>query len=142
MHSLFSQVRLGRHTLSNRMIMAPMTRSRSDDSGVPGELVSTYYAQRAGAGLIISEGVFPVALGKGYVRTPVSKPPSRWHLEASQRGRTCSRRTDLHAVDALRTHFTLRCCLMAPSHRHPLRSNPRARPGPRRAFRTSSPHMR
>lgn len=70
MHSLFSQVRIGRHTLSNRMVMAPMTRSRSDDSGVPTELVPTYYAQRAGAGLIISEGVFPVALGKGYVRTP------------------------------------------------------------------------
>jgi N-ethylmaleimide reductase len=70
MHSLFSQVQIGRHTLSNRMVMAPMTRSRSDDSGVPTELVPTYYAQRAGAGLIISEGVFPVALGKGYVRTP------------------------------------------------------------------------
>ncbi|WLI16138.1 alkene reductase [Pseudomonas wuhanensis] len=70
MHSLFSQVQIGRLTLSNRMVMAPMTRSRSDDSGVPTELVPTYYAQRAGAGLIISEGVFPVALGKGYVRTP------------------------------------------------------------------------
>ncbi|EJN26930.1 NADH:flavin oxidoreductase [Pseudomonas sp. GM79] len=70
MHSLFSQVQIGRHTLTNRMVMAPMTRSRSDDYGVPTELVPTYYAQRAGAGLIISEGVFPVALGKGYVRTP------------------------------------------------------------------------
>ncbi|WP_137886564.1 alkene reductase [Pseudomonas sp. 2FE] len=70
MNSLFSQVQIGRHKLSNRMIMAPMTRSRSDDAGVPTELVPTYYAQRAGAGLIITEGVFPVALGKGYVRTP------------------------------------------------------------------------
>ncbi|RON09605.1 alkene reductase [Pseudomonas brassicacearum] len=70
MNSLFSQVQLGRYNLSNRMVMAPMTRSRSDDSGVPTELVPTYYAQRAGAGLIITEGVFPVALGKGYVRTP------------------------------------------------------------------------
>lgn len=70
MHSLFSQVQIGRLTLSNRMVMAPMTRSRSDDFGVPTELVPTYYAQRAGAGLIISEGVFPAALGKGYVRTP------------------------------------------------------------------------
>lgn len=70
MNSLFSQVQLGRYTLSNRMVMAPMTRSRSDDSGVPTELVPTYYAQRASAGLIITEGVFPVALGKGYVRTP------------------------------------------------------------------------
>ncbi|NER61066.1 alkene reductase [Pseudomonas sp. MAFF212428] len=70
MNSLFSQVQLGRYTLSNRMVMAPMTRSRSDDAGVPSELVAIYYAQRASAGLIISEGVFPVALGKGYVRTP------------------------------------------------------------------------
>jgi len=68
--SLFSEVRVGRYTLSNRMIMAPMTRSRADDAGVPSDLVTTYYAQRATAGLIISEGVFPVALGKGYVRTP------------------------------------------------------------------------
>ncbi|SEI45987.1 N-ethylmaleimide reductase [Azotobacter beijerinckii] len=70
MNPLFSPVRVGRHTLSNRMVMAPMTRSRADDAGVPSALVATYYAQRAGAGLIITEGVFPVALGKGYVRTP------------------------------------------------------------------------
>ena len=70
MHSLFSQVQIGRLTLPNRMVMAPMTRSRSDDAGVPSELVATYYAQRASAGLIISEGVFPGAMGKGYVRTP------------------------------------------------------------------------
>lgn len=70
MNSLFSEVKVGRYTLSNRMVMAPMTRSRSDDAGVPSHLVATYYFQRASAGLIISEGVFPVAMGKGYVRTP------------------------------------------------------------------------
>lgn len=70
MNSLFSDFQLGRYTLSNRVVMAPMTRSRSDDAGVPTDLVATYYAQRASAGLIISEGVFPVASGKGYVRTP------------------------------------------------------------------------
>ncbi|EJN28516.1 NADH:flavin oxidoreductase [Pseudomonas sp. GM78] len=70
MNSLFSQVQISRYTLSNRMVMAPMTRSRADDAGVPSELVATYYAQRASAGLIISEGVFPIAMGKGYVRTP------------------------------------------------------------------------
>lgn len=70
MNSLFSEVQVGRYTLSNRMVMAPMTRSRADDAGVPSDLVVTYYAQRATAGLIITEGVFPVALGKGYVRTP------------------------------------------------------------------------
>jgi N-ethylmaleimide reductase len=67
---LFSPVRVGRYRLPNRMVMAPMTRSRADDAGVPGDLTVSYYAQRAGAGLIISEGVFPTAMGKGYVRTP------------------------------------------------------------------------
>jgi len=47
-----------------------MTRSRADDAGVPGDLVTTYYEQRASAGLIITEGVYPAAMGKGYVRTP------------------------------------------------------------------------
>ncbi|WP_374496826.1 alkene reductase [Vogesella indigofera] len=70
MTSLFTPVRIGRYTLSNRLVMAPMTRSRADDDGVPSDLVATYYGQRSGAGLIISEGVFPSAMGKGYVRTP------------------------------------------------------------------------
>jgi len=70
MSALFTPVGVGRHTLRNRLVMAPMTRSRADDGGVPGDLVATYYAQRAGAGLIISEGAFPTAAGKGYVRTP------------------------------------------------------------------------
>lgn len=70
MNPLFTPVPVGRYVLSNRLIMAPMTRSRADDAGVPGDLVATYYAQRAGAGLIISEGVYPSAMGKGYVRTP------------------------------------------------------------------------
>lgn len=70
MSQLFTPVRIGSHTLQNRLVMAPMTRSRADDDGVPDELVATYYTQRASAGLIISEGVFPSATGKGYVRTP------------------------------------------------------------------------
>lgn len=70
MIQLFIPTQIGRYTVQNRMVMAPMTRSRADDAGVPSNLVSTYYAQRASAGLIISEGVFPSAMGKGYVRTP------------------------------------------------------------------------
>ncbi|WP_397476014.1 alkene reductase [Pusillimonas sp.] len=70
MNPLFTSIQIGRHALPNRLVMAPMTRSRSDDYGVPGDLVAQYYAQRASAGLIITEGTFPVALGKGYVRTP------------------------------------------------------------------------
>lgn len=47
-----------------------MTRSRADANGVVGELTATYYAQRASAGLLISEGTVPSAMGKGYVRIP------------------------------------------------------------------------
>ena len=69
--TLFSPVKAGRYTLANRLIMAPMTRSRADTStGVPSDLVPVYYAQRASAGLIISEGIYPSAMGKGYWGTP------------------------------------------------------------------------
>ncbi|UUZ71161.1 alkene reductase [Polaromonas sp. P1(28)-8] len=70
MSQLFTPVRIGRYMAPNRLVMAPMTRSRADDHGVPGDLTVTYYAQRASAGLIITEGVFPSAIGKGYVHTP------------------------------------------------------------------------
>ncbi len=70
MSHLFTPVRIGRYTLPNRLVMAPMTRSRADEAGVPGELAVTYYAQRAGAGLIISEATNVSAMGRGYVRTP------------------------------------------------------------------------
>jgi N-ethylmaleimide reductase len=70
MSQLLTPVRIGRYIAPNRLVMAPMTRSRADGDGVPSDLTVTYYAQRASAGLIISEGVFPSAMGKGYVYTP------------------------------------------------------------------------
>ena len=70
MSPLFTPVQIGRYTLPNRLVMAPMTRSRADDNGVPSDLVVTYYTQRASAGLIVTEGAFPSAMGKGSVRTP------------------------------------------------------------------------
>ena len=71
MNPLNETVRIGRHKLPNRLVMAPMTRSRADDAtGVPSALTAQYYAQRADAGLIITEGTFPSPMGKGYVRTP------------------------------------------------------------------------
>ncbi len=70
MSQLFTPVRIGRHLAPNRLVMAPMTRSRADAEGVPGDMTVTYYTQRASAGLIITEGVFPSAMGKGYVNTP------------------------------------------------------------------------
>ncbi len=67
---LFTSVKVGRYRLPNRLVMAPMTRSRAGADGVPSDLAPLYYAQRAGAGLIVTEGTYPSAMGKGYVRTP------------------------------------------------------------------------
>jgi N-ethylmaleimide reductase len=66
---LYSQYRLGRINLKNRMVMAPMTRNRSIGN-IPGDLVATYYAQRAEAGLIVTEGTSPSPNGLGYPRIP------------------------------------------------------------------------
>ena len=68
--SLFSPVALGAIELANRIVMAPMTRDRAGPGDVPTPLMVEYYAQRASAGLIVTEGVQPSAVGKGYWRTP------------------------------------------------------------------------
>lgn len=70
MTHLHTPLSLGHLRLPNRVLMAPMTRSRADDVGIVGPMTATYYAQRAGAGLILTEGMWPEAMGKGYVRTP------------------------------------------------------------------------
>lgn len=67
--SLFAPYQLGPYALQNRVAMAPMTRSRAIGN-VPNALMAEYYAQRAGAGLIISEGVSPSPNGLGYARIP------------------------------------------------------------------------
>ncbi len=56
--------------LTNRVVMAPMTRNRADLTGVPTPVMATYYSQRASAGLIVTEGVQPCAGGQGYPCTP------------------------------------------------------------------------
>ena len=68
--SLFSPIALGEIELSNRIVMAPMTRDRAGPGDVPGDMMVEYYAQRASAGLIVTEGVQPSPAGKGYWRTP------------------------------------------------------------------------
>jgi N-ethylmaleimide reductase len=67
--SLFSSFTLGALALKNRVVMAPMTRSRAIGS-VPNALMAEYYAARAEAGLIVTEGVSPSAAGLGYARIP------------------------------------------------------------------------
>lgn len=68
---LFKPLRLGALELPNRIVMPPMTRSRSTQPGdVPNELMAEYYAQRASAGLIVSEGTYISPMAKGYAGTP------------------------------------------------------------------------
>ncbi|MDR2014690.1 MAG: alkene reductase, partial [Azoarcus sp.] len=69
MNKLFDSVRVGRYTLRNRLVMAPMVRSRAQFDGTPGELAATYYAQRAGVGLIVTEGTQPSDDAQGYMGT-------------------------------------------------------------------------
>ncbi|MEE3332515.1 MAG: alkene reductase [Myxococcota bacterium] len=66
----FSATRLGRIELRNRVVMAPMTRSRAGAQDEPTDVMVDYYSQRASAGMIITEGIYPSADGKGYCRTP------------------------------------------------------------------------
>lgn len=67
---LFEPYALGGLTLANRIVMAPLTRNRAGDGLVPSELAATYYAQRASAGLIISEATQVSAQAQGYQDTP------------------------------------------------------------------------
>jgi N-ethylmaleimide reductase len=67
---LFDSYALGNTPLANRTVMAPMTRSRAVDRNIPNALMAQYYAQRASAGLLITEGVSPSANGLGYARIP------------------------------------------------------------------------
>lgn len=66
---LFSPYKLGNIELKNRIVMAPLTRSRASDN-LPNGLMAEYYRQRASAGLIISEGAQVSPMGVGYPRTP------------------------------------------------------------------------
>ncbi len=70
MTKLFESYKLGDITLKNRIAMAPMTRSRASASGVPSDMAPTYYTQRAGAGLLITEATAVSKQGSGYPNIP------------------------------------------------------------------------
>ena len=67
---LFEPFSLRATQLSNRTVMSPLTRSRASDNNTPNQLMATYYAQRASAGLLITEGTSPSPNGLGYARIP------------------------------------------------------------------------
>src|ERR1700683_2342740 len=66
---LFTEIPFGEIKLKNRVVMAPLTRSRAPGN-IPNDLMALYYSQRAGAGLIITEGTSPSPNGLGYARIP------------------------------------------------------------------------
>ena len=68
--ALFEPYTLGSFTLKNRIVMAPLTRSRSNEEGIVPTYAAEYYAQRAGAGLIVAEATNISAQGRGYAKTP------------------------------------------------------------------------
>jgi N-ethylmaleimide reductase len=68
--NLFTPITMGKLLLPNRIVMAPMTRSRAGDGNAPNCMMATYYLQRAGAGLIISEATQVSPQGVGYPGTP------------------------------------------------------------------------
>lgn len=70
MSNLFEPTQLGQLSFPNRVLMAPMTRNRADADGVPQPIVATYYRQRAGAGLIITEATAISKQGSGYPLIP------------------------------------------------------------------------
>jgi N-ethylmaleimide reductase len=69
-NALFTPTTVGNLSLRHRFALAPMTRSRAQFDGTPGDLAAEYYAQRAGLGLLITEGTQPSADGQGYLMTP------------------------------------------------------------------------
>lgn len=69
-HPLFQPATLGPLALPNRIVMAPMTRSRADAAEVPSPLAADYYAQRAGAGLIVTEATQVGSGAQGYSGSP------------------------------------------------------------------------
>ncbi|MBV9555992.1 MAG: hypothetical protein JO254_02825, partial [Pseudolabrys sp.] len=73
---LFTPFRVGNLELVNRLVMAPMTRSRASADGVPSPLAADYYAQRASAGLIVTEATHATPDG-GYYRTPGLHSPAQ-----------------------------------------------------------------
>jgi N-ethylmaleimide reductase len=82
--TLFTATRFGRHEVAHRIVMAPMTRSRSTQPGdVPNALNAEYYAQRASAALIVTEATQISPQGKGYSFTPGIYSPAQiagWKL--------------------------------------------------------------
>jgi N-ethylmaleimide reductase len=76
-NALYEPFQLGKITLANRMVMAPLTRNRAEPGNVPGPMTIDYYAQRAGLGLIIAEATQVSAQAQGSIATPGVHTPEQ-----------------------------------------------------------------
>ena len=92
MTDVWSPIKVANMQLPHRLAMAPMTRSRAMPDGTPGDLASLYYAQRAGMGLLITEGTQPSADGRAtwprlaFTRTSTSPVGARSPTLSTMRG--------------------------------------------------------
>jgi 2,4-dienoyl-CoA reductase-like NADH-dependent reductase (Old Yellow Enzyme family) len=87
MSRAFTPVRIGSWDLPQSFVMAPLTRNRAGAGNAPTSLNATYYAQRAGAGLIVTEGTAPSAVGQGYLNVPglyTREQVEGWRLVADE----------------------------------------------------------
>lgn len=75
--TLTTPLALGRLQLPNRLVLAPLTRTRSGRDGVPSELNIEHYAQRASLGLIVAEGTYPAVAGQGFAYQPGIETPGQ-----------------------------------------------------------------
>ena len=126
MSTAFEPVRIGRHTARNRVVMAPMTRSRAHGpGGVPTELMATYYAQRAGAGLIVTEGTQPSPIGRATSTRPACTRRAGRRLAGGHRRGPRAGRPHLRPAHA---HRPDRSPEPLPAVGDPRRRRPRSRP--------------
>ena len=87
MSRAFTPVRIGAWELPQAFVMAPLTRNRAGAGNAPTQLNATYYGQRAGAGLIVTEGTAPSAVGQGYLNVPgldTGEQVAGWRLVADE----------------------------------------------------------
>ena len=77
MTSLFSPLQAGALSLPNRILMAPLTRTRAEDGHVPGALMAEYYAQRASAGLIVAEATMAMEGCSAFWKEPGIHSPEQ-----------------------------------------------------------------
>jgi hypothetical protein len=123
MTTALDPIQLRDHQLANRIAMSPMTRSRAYGPGATvTDLTATYYAQRASAGLIVTEGTQPSVIGQGYPNTPglhSAEQVTAWRqVTDAVHG---SRPHDLRPTDAHRPHRASRPAARRVDPRRPVR---------------------